>query len=235
MSSLVIGIVPARYGSTRWPGKVLAPVEGKALLAWAWDTITRAELVDRALVAADDERVAAWAERNGIPVVLTSTGHRNGTERCAEIASRVPGGIYVNVQADQKGLEPRLVDRLVHELRGHPSWQMATAATRIGLAEARKNPDSVLVATHGNGLAGEFRRGGGSARGERVLRHLGVYAYRRAPLLQYAEAPPSEQELRLDLEQCRAAALGWSIGLIRIRSRATSHDRQVKGESGADS
>jgi len=246
----VVGVVPVRYASRRWPGKALAVVGGRPLVAWAWETLRQVPEVARAVIATDDERIAAWAREAGAPVVMTAASCRNGTERVAEVAEMIPADLYVNVQADQVALEPRAVGRLVRTLAAHPAWPMATLATRDGVAAARRNPDRVFVAIGSDGLARRFERGcpladggassrGGAQEGGRVpwdsakaedasasyARHLGVYAYRRDALIAYAAASPSEDELALGLEQCRALALGWPIKVVRVRSRAWSCDR----------
>jgi 3-deoxy-manno-octulosonate cytidylyltransferase (CMP-KDO synthetase) len=226
----VMGIIPARYSSTRWEGKVLAEVDGCPLIEHAWRSLTAATTIDLAVVATDDERIARWAGANKVPWIYTSPEYRNGTERCARIASWHAADIYVNVQADQVGLEPRVIDRLVEKLASRKDWQMATPATRDGLPQARRSIDSVLVEPLVGDLAGRFWRGGNGSAGTNVLRHLGVYAYRRAPLLEYSRAEPVPEEQRLSLEQWRAIELGWSIGLVRVRSKAISYDREKKGE-----
>jgi len=224
--SQVVGVVPARFASRRWPGKVLAEVNGRPLVAWAWEALSRVPEISRAAVATDDERIARWAEKAGIPFLMTAPECRNGTERIAEVAEQWPADLYVNVQADQVGLEPRIVGRLVRELRTHPEWQMATLATRVGLATAWNDPDRVLVASEREGLATRFWRGHpGECPRRGVWRHLGLYAYRREPLRAYVAADPSSEEVSQHLEQLRALALGWRIGLVRVRSWARSCDR----------
>lgn len=230
---VVVGVVPARYESRRWPGKVLAVVEGRPLVAWAWDSLVHVPEISRAVVATDDERIARWAEQAHAPYVMTSPECRNGTERVAEVAERddergQSAALYVNVQADQVGLESRFLSRLVRRLRSHAHWQMATLGTLRGAAEARTNPDRVLVHVLADGAAAAFWRGGptrSDADVGVVLRHLGVYAYRREALRRYAEAAPTAEELFEHLEQLRALALGWKVGVVRARSRARSYDR----------
>ncbi len=223
----VVGVVPVRYGSRRLPGKALAVVDGRPLVAWAWQSVSRVAEIDRSLVATDDARIADWACRDGVPVAMTTSACRNGTERVAEIADRVLGDYFVNVQADQVGLEPEAIGCLIRGLIGHPEWHMATLVTPCGLEAANKSADRVIACVDSRGLAVDFCRGGSpvgaDSRGE-ALKHIGVYAYRRDALVRYIEADPSGEEIERELEQWRALALGWSVGAVRVSSRVRSYD-----------
>jgi len=231
----VVGVVPARYNSRRWPGKVLAQVKGRPLLAWAWESLVGAPEVTRAVVAIDDERIARWCESAGAPFVMTSPTCRNGTERVAEVAEQYSADLYVNVQADQVGVEPRIISRLIGELRAHPEWPMATLGTRAGVAESQRSPDQVLVLSGPDGAARWFRRGSATAPHDAAaVRHIGVYGYRREALAAYRQAEPSPEELSEHLEQLRALALGWKVGVVRVRSRARSYDRPEDARRGLE-
>jgi 3-deoxy-manno-octulosonate cytidylyltransferase (CMP-KDO synthetase) len=239
ITPVVVGVVPARYGSSRWPGKALAEVAGQPLVMWAWQAVSAVWEVDRCIVPTDDGRIARWAVLSGIPFAMTSRECRNGTERIAEVAEQddargESADIYLNVQADQVGLEPRVISKLVVEFRTRPEWRMATLGVRRGVAAARSDPDRVLVHVIADGTAAAFWRGGptrSEADAGAVLRHIGVYAYRREALREYAAAEPSRDELAASLEQLRALALGWKVGVVRVRSRARSYDRAEQARS----
>lgn len=224
-------MVPARYGSSRWPGKVLARVAGKPLLRWAWDTLASVNEVSEVVIATDDERVREWASGAGLRVLMTSAGCVNGTERVGEISRMVSGDYFINLQADQVGLEARVVSRMIHTARLHREWGMVTAATREGVARCVGNPNRVLVIA-GRCSCGRHWDAAQFVRGDRItpagmgglLRHLGVYGYSPAFLKLYSGASAGPEEKNLQLEQCRAFALGKQIGVVRVRSGAMSCD-----------
>lgn len=230
----VVGVVPARFGSERWPGKVLENVGGKALLRWAWETLSGAPEVSEVLIATDDLRVEAWARGNGMRVVKTSAECRNGTERTAEIARMILADYYVNVQADQVGLESRVVSALLRAAKSHPEWAMATAGTPWYGAGCLENRDRVFLAARGctcgrHSIVERFSRGGEKHINisRPVLRHLGVYGYSPPFLREYAANEPSPDEATLHLEQCRALKMGVEIGVVRVRTSARSVDSAV--------
>ncbi len=227
----VVGVVPARFGSERWPGKVLENVGGKALLRRAWETLSGVPEISEVLIATDDSRVETWAGANGLCVVKTSAECRNGTERTAEIARMIRADYFVNVQADQVGLEPRVVTALLRAAKAHPEWAITTAGTRWYDAGCLKNRDRVFFSAREctcgrHSIAERFFRGGEKRANTNgpVLRHLGVYGYSPAFLREYAANEPSQDEITLHLEQCRALQMGVEIGVVRVRTSARSVD-----------
>ncbi len=224
----VVGVVPARWNSRRWPGKALAIVEGRPLVEWAYDSLVRSTKITSAYIATDDARIEEWASAHGIPCLMTSTRRRNGTERVAVVAEHVNADYYVNVQADQVGLEPETIDALVEMSLARPEVPIATVATTIEHEHARGDRDTVFVEIDEYGYATRFARGGTPVLGESTwYRHLGVYAYRRDALIEYAATEPTSNEQRHSLEQLRVLESGRKIGVVTTSSRAKSYDRPV--------
>lgn len=224
----VVGVVPVRWNSRRWPGKALAVVEGRPLVEWAYDSLFKSEKIDSVYIATDDTRIVEWASEREIPCLVTSSTCRNGTERIAEAAKHVIADYYVNVQADQVGLEPATIDSLGDIILTQSEIPIATVATTVEHEQARSNHDTVFVEIDESGYAKKFVRGGDPVLSDRKwLRHLGVYAYRRNALIEYAATEPTPNEQRHSLEQLRALESGWKIGVVTTSSEATSYDRPV--------
>jgi 3-deoxy-manno-octulosonate cytidylyltransferase (CMP-KDO synthetase) len=216
-------IIPARWGSTRFPGKPLHLLAGKPLIQHVWEKCLRCKRVDRVIVATDDMRIAEAAFGFGAEVALTSVRHPSGTDRAAEVAAKLTGyGIMVNVQGDEPFLDPKLVDRLVAALQADRRHDMATAASPLDPKDL-ENPNCVKVVTDLQGRALYFSRSpipcdrDGDGDPER-LRHLGVYAYRRKFLLAFVKWKPTSLESTEKLEQLRALEHGASILVLKTRS-----------------
>lgn len=236
MSSDFYVVVPARFASTRLPGKPLLSLAGKPLLQHAWERASESR-AKRVLVATDDERIERVARGFGAEVVMTSSAHPNGTCRLAEVAERLaldPALPIVNLQGDEPQVPGALIDRVAAALLERPDAQLATLAAPIRSPEELFNPNVVKVVLRGDGNALYFsrapipwardafarippdERGGLRAPDElpsapRYLRHIGLYAYRAGALAQLSAAAPAESELAESLEQLRALHLGLSI------------------------
>lgn len=223
-------VIPARFGSTRFPAKILASETGKPLVQHVVDQVRRCRLVREVIVATDDERIVAALRPFETRCVMTDPGHQSGTDRVAEVAGQLgrDADIVVNVQGDEPEIEPETVDALVERLRTHPTDDMATAATAFPAAEDPGNPSLVKVVMSPEGRAVYFSRSpipfhrdppAGGTRPAYHL-HLGIYAYRREFLLKFASWPPTPLELTEKLEQLRALEHGRSIYVLRV-NRAT--------------
>ncbi len=215
----VLGVVPARFASTRLPGKPLADIGGRPMIQHVWERAGRARTVDALVVATDDDRVAAAVTAFGGAVVLTAATHLSGTDRIAEVAGLRPEAtVLVNVQGDEPLLDPGCIDAAVEALG---DAEMATVACPLRDAAAFLGTAVVKVVVDQRGQALYFSRApiphlrgaAPEAAVERGLarRHLGIYAYRREALLALAAAPPSPLELAESLEQLRALHLGLRI------------------------
>jgi len=217
-------IIPARWGSSRFPGKPLADIAGKSLLQHVWERSRRSRLARRLIIATDDLRIARAAFDFGAEVALTSRRHPSGTDRIAEIAAKLRSErIIVNVQGDEPFIQPRLIDRLIQAFDARPEPDMVTAAAPITEPSDFHDPNVVKVVTDGTGRAIYFSRASipfprqGRA-AFRPLRHIGIYAFRRKFLLHLVQQPPSPLERTECLEQLRALELGARIHVLRTSS-----------------
>jgi len=205
-----LGIIPARWGSTRFPGKPLHLIAGKPLVQHVWERAQQCKLLDQITIATDDERILNAAHSFGAHAVLTSENHPTGTDRIAEAVSSYPDARYViNIQGDEPLIEPSLIDELATALHKNPAISMATAANPIEDTEAMNDPNVVKCVLTQNGEALYFSRSPipyqrADSPNLRLFRHKGIYAYRRDFLEKFVIWPPSPLELAESLEQLRA-------------------------------
>ena len=212
-----IGIIPARYGSSRLPGKPLADLAGKPLVWHVVERARRSHRLDRVLVATDDERIRdAVAERGG-EAVLTSPEHRSGTDRVAEVARQLEAEFIINIQGDELLPDGDSLDRLVDALERDESIAMATLRLPAGEREMRDS-NVVKVVCDGRGRALYFSRSAIPFRlrdaGAPRWSHVGVYAFRRTSLLEFSSLPPTALEREEGLEQLRALENGWAVQVL---------------------
>jgi 3-deoxy-manno-octulosonate cytidylyltransferase (CMP-KDO synthetase) len=228
----VIAVIPARWASQRFPGKVLTDLAGKPMVQWVHERASRAQRVDRVLVATEDERVAECVRGFGGEVVMTSADHPTGTDRVAEAIAGIDADWIVNVQADEPMLPPAVIDALVEDVVAHPEVEMAT----VGVPMAADDPDLedrdvVKVVASARGDALYFSRApipwARDARPDDapVLRHWGIYAFRRDYLERFVKLPQSPLERCESLEQLRALEDGARIRVVRSQQRAIGVDR----------
>jgi len=238
-------IIPARYQSSRYPGKPLAPLRGagglaKSLLARTWEAALAVEDADRRAVATDDARIAAEAARIGAPVLMTAPEAANGTERCAEAAAAMdpPPEIVVNLQGDAPLTPPWFVEALISAMRDRPEIAVATPVLRCDSAALRGFLDDRAAGRVGATTAVFDRTGralyfskevipyaGGAARpgGEvPVFHHVGVYAYRRAALIAYPSLTPGPLERAEGLEQLRFMEHGQPVQCVEVEARGAA-------------
>ncbi|MFP6626268.1 MAG: 3-deoxy-manno-octulosonate cytidylyltransferase [Deltaproteobacteria bacterium] len=216
-----IGIIPARYGSSRVPAKALADLGGQTMVERVYKKALEATTLERVIVATDDHRIADVIAPIG-EAVMTSPDHASGSDRVAEVARGLEAGIIVNIQGDLPLLDPTVVDKLVERLRADPSLGMATAAVSIDSETELKDPAVVKVVTDESGHALYFSRSPipydrdqpGAVRG--ALHHIGIYAYRRDTLLRFADLAPTRLERTEKLEQLRALENGIKIGVVEV-------------------
>ena len=234
MSEKVLALIPARFGSTRFAGKVLARDTGKFLFQHTYEQACLAKLPDKVIIAADDQRVAAAANSFGAECILTSTEHKSGTDRIAEAVSDMDVDIVVNLQADEPEIDPDNIDYLARLLIENPHCQMATLAAEFQNAEQIADPNIVKVITTccvGNtsqeqratsdeiGRAIYFSRApipydrekASIGNVHQYLRHLGIYAYSKEFLLKITALPQTPLEKIEKLEQLRAIENGYKI------------------------
>ena len=215
----VLVCIPARYGSTRFPAKVLAKDTGKFLIQHTWEQACLARLVDKVIIAADDKRIAAAANTFGAECILTSAEHKSGTDRIAEAVADIDVDIVVNLQADEPEIDPENIDYLAQLLIKNPDYQMATLAADFRSAEQIADPNIIKVVIDRAGQAIYFSRApipydrekSGVGKVQQYLRHIGIYAYRKEFLLKITASPQTPLEKTEKLEQLRAIENGYSI------------------------
>lgn len=229
MNSITV-IIPARWASTRFPGKPLAELRGKPLVQHVWERACRAKLVGRVIIATDDMRIARVAFDFGAEVALTSKKHPTGTDRLAEVATKLRSSrIILNVQGDEPDIAPSTIDRLVRTLLDNPRLGMVTAANPLTDPADIRNPNVVKVVTDLAGRALYFSRSviphDRDGRGDvKHLRHQGIYGYRRSVLLSFVKWKPTPLEKAEKLEQLRALEHGVAIGVIVVRRGSVGVD-----------
>ncbi|MCW8893306.1 MAG: 3-deoxy-manno-octulosonate cytidylyltransferase [Deltaproteobacteria bacterium] len=219
-----VAIIPARYGSTRFPGKPLALINGLPMIQQVYQRVIAANSVARAIVATDDERIVRAVESFGGEVMLTRADHPTGTDRLAEIAGKIDADLIVNVQGDEPLIDPRMIDQAVAPLVENPVIRMGTVASQIEEVDDFYNPNVVKVVLDQSGFALYFSRAPipwprdlnkdqlpDSLPQLGLLRHIGLYVYRRELLLNYPFWPKTPLESLESLEQLRALELGVKL------------------------
>ena len=217
----VIGVLPARWGSTRFPGKPLHLIAGKPLIQHVWDRCQACQKLDRCLVATDDERIAEAVSNFGGEAVMTRDDHPTGTDRIAEAVEKFPETTaVVNIQGDEPLVSPDLIDELAGNLIENPDLPMITAANPMDPENAAiSDPNVVKVTIDQNGLALYFSRSAIPFVREKIdeipfYRHKGIYGFQRDFLLQFVGWRPSPLEKIESLEQLRALENGARIKVI---------------------
>jgi 3-deoxy-manno-octulosonate cytidylyltransferase (CMP-KDO synthetase) len=215
----VLGVIPARFKSTRLEGKVLADIGGKPMVRHVYERALRSGCLDEVLVAADDERILAAVKEFGGKAVMTAESHTSGTDRVAEVAQRTDADVVVNVQGDEPMLDPAMIEELVAPFRSSPGLDMVTIKKRVLEESEFADPSVVKVVTDRVGFALYFsrslipypRRRTGDFK---VFEHVGLYAYTRECLLKLASLPPTPLEEAESLEQLRALENGVRILVV---------------------
>jgi 3-deoxy-manno-octulosonate cytidylyltransferase (CMP-KDO synthetase) len=216
--SKAVGIIPARWASSRFPGKALHGVAGKPLIRHVWERCVEAGCFDQIVIATDDMRIAEVGFNFGAEVALTAAEHPSGTDRVAEIARKLKkASVILNIQGDEPMVDPALLRQLVKQLRDNPEIAMVTAATPISL-EASLSEHIVKVVLGRSGDALYFSRScipfRSGASHIQTYKHLGVYGYRRKALLDFVRMSPGALELAERLEQLRALENGLKIRVV---------------------
>jgi len=222
-------VIPARYGSTRFPGKSLALIQGRPMIQWVWEAASRSRLSQQVIIATDDDRIATAAGKFGGEVVMTKKSHLSGTDRMAEVADKISAQLYVNVQGDEPMLSPGAVDDLIRAMMESPRVPIGTLAHRITSEAEWRSPEVVKVVRNRHHEALYFSRS--PLPFQRVfdpkaplLRHVGIYAFRARALATFVSLKPSRLEKAESLEQLRALEHGLIIQLIETKYRCLGVD-----------
>ena len=225
----ILCVIPARYASTRLPGKPLADIAGKPMICRVYDRAVQAKCLSEVVVATDDQRVLQAVEAHGGRAMMTAKDHPTGTDRLAEVAAAYPDiDLIINVQGDEPLIEPSIIDALAAAFDGDADLKMATVMTEITDEAEQMNPNNVKVVTDKNGYALYFSRSllpyPRYRKGVPVYKHIGIYAYKREFLLHYAKMAPTPLEETEALEQLRALENGYRIKVIRTDHRFVGVD-----------
>src|SRR6266404_3043104 len=222
-SSKVVIVIPARYGSTRLPGKPLMSLAGQPMIQRVYNRAKQAKTAGRVIVATDDERIVKAVEGFGGEAKMTRADHRTGTERIAEVAAHTEGDVFVNVQGDEPLLDPVAVDTAVNSLLEDPPAAISTVAVPIKTPSDIMDPNVVKTVLDFDGNALYFSRApipwvrdSASHMVVRHLKHLGLYVFQRDALLEYPTLPPGELEHIEQLEQLRWMENGWKIRVAEV-------------------
>ncbi len=245
-----LGIIPSRFGSSRFPGKPLAMLAGKPLVAWVVEAVKKAKSLDEVLVATDDERIVETVRSHGGVAVMTPSALPSGTDRiaCAARNHYLAKGeglndfddddILVNIQGDEPLIDPALIDELVLKLRLNAKWDMATAVTPIKSPDDLAAKSVVKVVLDRDDGALYFSRApipcdrdhAADLASGLYVRHLGIYAYRGAFLKRYITEPPCALEQTEKLEQLRALWMGAKIAVVRTQDEGVGVDTPEDAE-----
>ena len=225
----ILCVIPARYASTRLPGKPLADIAGKPMICRVYEQAVQAKSLAGVLAAVDDQRVYDAVVQNGGQAMMTSPDHPTGTDRLAEVAAAYPDmDLIINVQGDEPLIDPELIDELAAVFDEDPQLQMATVKTPMSTQTEMQNPNNVKVVTDKKGYALYFSRSllpyPRVPHGRPVYKHIGIYAYKRDFLLRYAQMEPTLLEQTESLEQLRALENGYRIRVIETDRRFVGVD-----------
>jgi len=220
----VTGIIPSRYGSTRFPGKPLADIGGKTMIRRVYEQAKQAKLLSDVIVATDDERIFNEVKSFDGKAVMTSPSHKNGTERCAEVASAIDTDIVINIQGDEPFIEPSQIDLLADCFK-YDETQIATLIRKIDWDDELKNPSRIKVVLNKRNEAMYFSR---SIIPNPISKqhfdelefylHIGIYGFRKSVLLELVKLPPTPLEGTESLEQLR-----WLENCYKIKCKETTH------------
>ena len=217
---LVIGVIPARIGSTRFPRKILADIEGKPMIAHVAEKALESEMLDKVVIAIDSEETEKALSSYKFDLIMTDIGHESGTDRVAEVAKTIDEAeIIINIQGDEPLLSPKVIDNLV-KLFDDPIVSMGTVVSRnIGVKDYLDR-NIVKVFLDENQNAYNFKRDIYDAEIGGVFRHVGFYGFQRETLFEYSSLPPSKNEIDKSLEQFRAIDNG-----IKIKALITNFEQ----------
>lgn len=219
-----VALIPCRYGSSRFPGKPLALILGKPMIQRVYDGIQQAKLVDRIIIATDDERILRAAGAFSAEAIMTSSSHSTGTERVAEVARGLKAPLIISVQGDEPLITGEMVDALVRALQDG-STPMASLMAKVNDLSFIADPNIVKVVADGQGTALYFSRAPLPYRApDFFYQHIGAYGFRREFVLKFVEMGRSRLEKLENLEQLRALENGYRIRMVEVAQATLSVD-----------
>ena len=225
----VIGVIPARFGSKRLPGKPLALIGGKPMIQWVYEKAVKSKYLDRVIVATDDVRIMRTVWNFGGQAILTSKKAKSGTDRVAEAAKKMSADIIVNIQGDEPLLSTKTIDQVVQPFRKDKRLLMSTAAAPMKEGTESNSPDVVKVISDQFENAIYFSRSPipfyrNHRSFQKYYRHFGIYAYRRHFLLRFAKWKQTPLEIAESLEQLRALERGIRIRVVIVKDHSIGVD-----------
>ncbi len=215
----IIGVIPARYGSTRFPGKPLVNINGKPMIQHVWESSKKSKFINELYVATDDKRIFDSVTGFGGNAVMTSKKHKSGSDRIGEVIKNMKCGIVVNIQGDEPFINPSNIDKAIKPLLKDKNIQVSTLCTPIKSIEEIDNPNVVKAVIDKNGFALYFSRFGipfnrDKAKNIVYYKHIGLYVYRKKYLLEFIKLKPSKLEKAEKLEQLRVLENGTKIKVV---------------------
>lgn len=220
----IIGVIPARYKSSRFPGKPLVEICGRPMIYWVYQQAKKVTEFDAVYVATDDERICAACKEHGMEVIMTSDKHNTGSDRVAEVAAKVDGDLFVNVQGDEPVIHPEMIQQVISIFLEDDSVYFGSLKKEITDPEEIRATSTVKVVTDDKGDAMYFSRSVipsniKDGKQARVFRHVGIYAYKKDFLLEFSAMKQTELELGEGIEPLRAMQKGY-----KIRLKETTHE-----------
>lgn len=222
----IIGVIPARYASTRFPGKPLADIFGKPMLQWVYENSGKSKLINEIIIATDDKRIFDTAKKFGGKVVLTSKEHKSGTDRIFEAVRNISCDIVVNIQGDEPFINAENIDRAIAPMLNDSKVLVSTIAMKIDNTTDIRNPNKVKVIFDKNNFALYFSRSIIPFERNRTqyYKHIGLYVYRKKFLLKYAKMKRTNLEISEELEQLRILENGYKIKVVEVKEDSISVD-----------
>lgn len=222
----IIGVIPARYGSTRLEGKPLKDICGKPMIQYVYEQASKSKLIERLIVATDDDRIIRVVEDFGGEAIMTSKNHTTGSDRVAEVANKIDCSIVVNIQGDEPLIMPEIIDEITEAVVTNPEIPMSTGAYQIFTDKMFQDPNVVKVVTDINNIALYFSRSlipypreGNSVD---VFEHIGIYAFKKEFLLKYIELDNTPLSIEESLEQLKVLENGYKIIVVKTKYEYTA-------------
>ncbi len=223
-----MGVIPARYQSTRLPGKPLLSIAGKPMIQWVYERAQTASLLDEVLIATDDQRIFDAVKNFGGVAEMTAATHPTGTDRLAEVARRHEADLIINIQGDEPLIRGAVIDSIVRPLLEDTELPMSTAKVRLTEPAQIEEPSVVKVVTDETGYALYFSRSPipypRKPETAQYWKHVGLYGYRRDFLLKYVQLPQTTIELTESLEQLRVLSYGYRIKVVEVAQDSVGVD-----------
>jgi len=218
----IIGVIPARLGSTRFPEKVIADIMGKPMIWWVWKQAKKAKLISEVFIATDDKRIFDVVKSFGGKAIMTLKKHKSGTDRIAEAVKKIKADIVINIQGDEPLIRPDMLDKAVEPLMRDKKLVMSTLVCKVADKKLMEDSNIVKVAVDKDGYALYFSRSPipSQARADGFkyfLKHIGVYVYRKEFLLKYVQMKQSTLEKTEKLEQLRVLQNGYKIMTVETK------------------